>query len=110
MSQALNEFATYHNVSSTNRIVLLVDRAGFHTGGEVKIPEGIHIEYLPSHTPELQPVERLWDLSDEPVVNKCFTSISELENVLYDRCRALSTMKDIVREECLFHWWLKTVM
>ena len=40
------------------RMLLVVDRAGWHTGGEVEVPEGgIHLEFLPSGSPELQPAE-----------------------------------------------------
>jgi hypothetical protein len=46
---------------------LVVDGAGWHTAKKkkLKVPEGIHLEFLPSHSPELQPSERLWTLSDE---------------------------------------------
>jgi hypothetical protein len=39
---------------------LVLDQAGFHTGGEVVVvPEGIELEFLPARSPELQPAERL---------------------------------------------------
>lgn len=30
------------------RILVVVDRAGWHTGGEVEVPEGIHLQFLPA--------------------------------------------------------------
>ena len=36
-----------------------------HTAkNKLEVPEGIHLEFLPSHSPELQPSERLWPLSN----------------------------------------------
>jgi transposase len=58
-SIALNEFAREVGASKDKRILLVVDQAGWHTGKEVEIPEGIHLEFLPSGSPELMPAERL---------------------------------------------------
>jgi transposase len=59
-SMALNEFAKEVRAAEEKRLLLVVDQARWHTGGEVEIPEGIHLEFLPSGSPELQPAERLW--------------------------------------------------
>src|SRR5215212_2296090 len=72
------------------RIVLVLDRAGWHTAKEVEVPEGIDLEFLPSASPELQPSERLWPLSNEGVANRHFEEIEELEEALVERCVALS--------------------
>ena len=53
-------------------IILTIDQAGWHTSPQVKIPQGLHLEFLPSHSPELQPVERLWPLVNEPIANRSF--------------------------------------
>jgi hypothetical protein len=45
------------------RVLLVLDQAGWHTGGEVEVPEGIHLQLLPARSPELQPAERLWPLA-----------------------------------------------
>jgi hypothetical protein len=68
-SMALGEFAKEVGAGEERRILLVVDQAGWHTGGEVEIPEGIHLEFLPSGSPELQPAERLWPLTNEAVAN-----------------------------------------
>ncbi len=47
------------------------------------------MEFLPSHSPELQPSERLWPLSNEGVANRYFEEIEELEEALVERCVAL---------------------
>ncbi len=40
--------------------VLLMDRAGWHTTGELKMPENISPIFLPPRSPELNPVENIW--------------------------------------------------
>ena len=39
---------------------VLVDRAGWHTTGKPNIPRNITIILLPSRSPELNPVENIW--------------------------------------------------
>jgi len=53
------EFAQDVGVSSQKQIVLIEDRAGWHRSEKVKVPPGIHVEFLPPYSPELQPAERL---------------------------------------------------
>ena len=40
--------------------VRLMDRAGWHTTGELKMPENISPIFLPPRSPELNPVENIW--------------------------------------------------
>jgi hypothetical protein len=39
--------------------------------------------------PELQPAEHLWPLVDEPVANRHFATLADLEAVIAERCRRL---------------------
>jgi hypothetical protein len=40
--------------------ILVMDRAGWHVSKELEVPPGIEIVLLPPYSPELNPVERLW--------------------------------------------------
>jgi transposase len=86
----LEQFAKTTGVGSDKKVLLVIDRAGWHTSQNVIIPEGIILEPLPPYSPELQPAERLWCLTDEPLVNKTFETLDELEEVLAERCQILS--------------------
>jgi len=48
------------HVASGAHAVLLMDRAGWHTTGALAIPENITPIFLPSRSPELNPVENIW--------------------------------------------------
>ncbi len=102
---ALSHFAQEVEAGRDRRILLVLDQAGWHTGKEVQIPEGIHLEFLPSHSPELQPTERLWPLSNEAVANRLFESLDELEEALIERCVALCEQAETIRSHTSYHWW-----
>ena len=40
--------------------VVLMDRAGWHSTDKLKVPKNITIILLPSRSPELNPVENIW--------------------------------------------------
>ena len=105
LSLALEHFAEEVGAGTKKRILLVVDRAGWHTAKKLRVPEGIHLEFLPSHSPELQPSERLWPLSNEGVANRHFEGITEQEEALVDRCVALSDQPELIRSYIRYHWW-----
>ena len=72
---------------------------------KLRVPEGIHLEFLPSHSPEVQPSERLWPLSNEGVANRHFERIEELEEALVKRCVALGEQPEVIRSYTRYHWW-----
>jgi hypothetical protein len=104
-SMALDEFAKEVGAGKDKRILLVVDRAGWHTGGEVEVPEGIHLEFLPSGSPELQPAERLWPLTNEAVANGIFEEIEEIEEALTERCVELHAQSGTIRDLTNYNWW-----
>ena len=83
----------------------MLDQAGWHTAKKLKVPEGIHLEFLPSHSPELQPAERLWPLSNEGVANRHFEQMEDLEDALVERCVALCEQPEIISSYLRYHWW-----
>jgi hypothetical protein len=70
--------------------IMMVDGAGWHRSGTLEVPENIRLIYQPSHSPELNPVEHLWDeLREKYFSNKVFRSLDEVERTL---CEGLSTL------------------
>ncbi len=55
-NRVLEDFARHFGIGQTKQVVLVLDRAGWHTSDKVKLPDGIHLSFLPSHSPELQPL------------------------------------------------------
>lgn len=108
-SLALEHFAREVGTGKRKRILLVLDGAGWHTAKKkLRVPEGIHLEFLPSHSPELQPAERLWPLSDEALANRHFETIEDLQEALVGRCVALSDRPELIRSYIHYHWWPNT--
>lgn len=104
-NQALKAFAKAVGAGPNKHILMVIDGAGWHRSDKVEIPEGIHLEILPPYSPELQPAERLWRLADEPLANRCFGEIEQVEDILATRCQTLITMQDDIRDLTNYHWW-----
>ena len=101
----LEDFAQHFEVGSNKRLVLVLDRASWHTTQKLEVPDGIHLVFLPPYSPELQPAERLWPLTNEAIANTHFETIEEIENAVYQRCQALLEMPEFIRGLTQFHWW-----
>jgi transposase len=89
-------------------IVLGLDKAGWHTAPNLIVPDGIRLVYLPRYSPELQPAEHLWPVLDEPLVNRYFETLADLEQAVTERCRVLNS--DQLKPGTNFHWWPKPIM
>ncbi len=48
------------NVAARAHAVVLMDRAGWHKSEQLKVPKNLTIILLPSRSPELNPVENIW--------------------------------------------------
>ena len=101
----LAEFAREVGAGPRKQIVLVLDRAGWHRSVKVRVPEHVHLLFLPAYSPELQPAEHLWPLTNTVLANRHFASIDDLEDAQADRCAALQARPDLIRSTTLFYWW-----
>lgn len=64
--------------------IVVWDGAGFHPkeSSHEKVPDGVHIVCLPPYSPELNPIEKLWDLIQDHTANKLWPSIERLDQVV----------------------------
>ena len=86
------------------------DRTGAGSGRlacaqRLRVPDHVHLLFLPPYSPELQPAEHLWPLTNTALVNRHFATIDDLEDVQAARCVALQARPDLVRSTTLFQWW-----
>jgi transposase len=101
----LDAFARQVGAGPTKQIVLVLDRAGWHASAKLRVPEHLHLLFLPPYSPELQPAEHLWPLTNTALYNRHFASIDDLEEAQAARCVALQGRRDLIRSTTLFHWW-----
>lgn len=101
----LANFAKAVAASADKHILLMLDQAPWHTAKALELPQGIERVLQPAYSPELQPAERLWLLSDETLINQSFTSLDALQQVLCDQCVSLMDQPERVKAHTLYHWW-----
>jgi hypothetical protein len=65
MEAALAAFAQERGIDAAHRVVLVVDRAGWHTSERLALLEGLTLCFLPAYTPQPKPAERLRPLVRE---------------------------------------------
>jgi transposase len=74
-----------------------VDQAGWHSANDLVIPENIRLIPRPAYSPELNPVEHIWDeLREKYFHNRIFPSLELLMDML---CQGLNALADDA--ECL---------
>lgn len=74
----LAAFARAAGARPTKQIVLVLDRAGWHTSVHLRVPEHVYLLFLPPYSPELQPAEHLWPLTNDALVNAHFADLDAL--------------------------------
>ena len=66
-------------VGANTHVVLVLDQAGWHVARDLRVPTNITLLYLPSYSPELNPIERLWAyLKSHYLSNRMFVGYDEL--------------------------------
>lgn len=73
------EFARDEGVDASLRAVLVLDHAGRHRAADLAIAEGIHPAFLPASSPELEPAERGWPLTNEVVAGHALADLDAHE-------------------------------
>jgi hypothetical protein len=59
--------------------IVIWDGAGFHQkSGTHPLPDRVHVIQLPAYSPELNPIEKLWDVLKDGLCNRLFHSMEEL--------------------------------
>ncbi len=73
-------------------IVMQVDGAGWHHSDELVVPSNIRLIEQPAYSPEVNPVEHVWDeLREKYFHNRVFPSLEALIDVL---CQGLNELAD----------------
>ncbi len=80
------------NVAAKAHGVVLMDRAGWHSTEKLKVPKNLTIILLPSRSPELNPVENIWQYMRQ---NWLSNSVFEDHDAIIEAgCRAWNKLID----------------
>lgn len=102
-SETMNIFLkTLSEQQQNERIILCMDKAGWHTTKQLNIPKNIILWFLPPYSPELNPVELIWrELRAKYFNNKTFKSLNEvndhLEFALIDFAKDRESIKKLTK-------------
>ena len=91
--------------------MLVLDGAGWHQGGAIGWPPNVRPMLLPPYSPELNPVENLWDeLREKYFHNRLFASLDALEDQLEAALRALEADRKRVRSIVAWPWIISSLL
>jgi transposase len=78
------------------KAVFVMDQAAWHKGERLVIPDNIKIIHLPPYSPELNPVERLWQyIKNHTLKNKVYNTIEDLEKAIFIKNLAVQSIRSI---------------
>ncbi len=90
--------------------ILLWDNAGFHPKpGDESLPEQIRLLPFPPYSPELNPVERLWDIVKDGVSNRVWESLDDLEEAIVTILEAFLLDAERVKQFLGNNWLTQAV-
>jgi transposase len=88
-------------VSPDVHVIMLWDKAGFHTSKELNTPENATIVPLPSYSPELNPVENLWhSLRSRYWANRAYADYDDLRYAVIDAWQKAALEPAIIKSVC----------
>ena len=83
MQRHLDEIS--RRVARRAHAVVLLDRAGWHTTDKLKVPKTLTLIFLPSRSPELNPVENLWQyLRSNRISNRISNRVFDDDDAIID--------------------------
>ena len=104
----LDEVADRHR---DDRIVMVLDGAGWHKNESLVIPGNIRLLSLPPYSPELNPVEHIWDdLREKEFHNKVFDSIDSLEDHLEKALREMENDHERIGSIVAWPWIINALL
>ena len=85
--------------------VLLLDRAGWHTTEKLTIPNNLTLILLPSRSPELNPVENIWQfLRANWLSNRVFETYDEIIAAACEAWNKLTALPETITSIGMRDW------
>ena len=91
--QFLNEFATFHPDSLN---IIQVDNGLFHKAKKLQVPENIILLFQPPYSPELNPIERVWEHLKQDLKWEVFDNLEHLRAKVASEVAASLTGYDFI--------------
>ncbi len=86
--------------------LMFLDGAGWHRANNLRVPHNMKLLWLPPYSPELNPVEHIWEyVRENSFGNKSFDSLDDVEDLLCSSLVTLEQQPNIVRSLTSFDWF-----
>ncbi len=86
-------------------ILMVMDGAGWHRAKALSVPANMALFFLPPYSPELNPVEHIWEhIRENGFRNKAFNSIEAVEDQLMQSLQSLERDAASVASMTGFPW------
>ncbi len=94
------------NVTPGSHAVLLLDGAGWHqAGSKLNVPHNISLLKLPAYSPELNPVENIWQyLRQNQLSNRVFESYDAIVDACCEAWNALTAEPGRIQSIATRQW------
>ena len=93
------------NVTKGYHAVIVMDRAGWYLAKDLKIPFNISLMSLPPYSPELNPMEQVFQqLRKLKLSNACYESYDEIDQACVNAWNSFVEIKRNIKRLCLRDW------
>ena len=89
MQEFLDQFA--ETIGEDEHVVLILDQAGWHGAGALRVPASITLVPLPPYSPELNPVERVWEYMKERFLS--LRLLNDYDAIVDAACKAWNRLR-----------------
>jgi hypothetical protein len=104
----LNEVSARH---PNDRIIMVIDGAGWHCSESLKAPDNIYLLKLPPYAPELNPIEHVWDeLREKFFHNRVFKSLDALEDHLTEALKSMEENATTIESIVSWPWIIGSLL
>ena len=103
MNELLKELSK--NVTAGKHAVLVLDNAAWHKSKGIKLPKNVSILPLPPYSPELNPVEQIWELlRQQSLANREFADYNDIVNACSDAWNQFTGVVGAIKQLCSRTW------
>lgn len=93
------------------RLLMILDGAGWHRESCLNIPANMRLVSLPPYSPELHPVEHIWDeVREQYFGNLVFDSPDALEDHLETALRSMELDQPRVKSIVAWSWIINSLL
>ena len=103
MQEFLDRFSG--TIADDEHVAMFADRAGWHIANDLRVPDNITMIQLPSYSPELNPVERMWlYLKERFLSHRLLADYEAIANAACLAWNSLCTEVGRIRSLCSYPW------